>query len=170
MKNRKKIEEERRLAYVAITRAKRKLYITNTASRLLFGSTTRNLPSRFLKEIPEELCDMTSSVNSYSSFGYSSSFSSFGGEKRGEYYSPKTPINYTTKAKTFASSYTSKPGTPSSTNSNLYTVGMQVSHKTFGTGLILKATPTGPDTMLEIAFDKVGTKKIMANFAKLEIL
>ncbi len=164
------IEEERRLAYVAITRAKRKLYITNTASRLLFGSTTRNLPSRFLKEIPEELCDMTSSVNSYSSFGYSSSFSSFGSEKRGEYYSPKTPINYTTKAKTFASSYTSKPSTPGSTNSALYTVGMQVSHKTFGTGLILKATPTGPDTMLEIAFDKVGTKKIMANFAKLEIL
>ena len=68
------------------------------------------------------------------------------------------------------SSYTSKPTTPSSTNSALYTVGMQVSHKTFGTGLILKATPTGPDTMLEIAFDKVGTKKIMANFAKLEIL
>ena len=158
------IEEERRLAYVAITRAKRKLYITNTASRLLFGSTTRNLPSRFLKEIPEELCDCTSSVDSYSSFGYG-----FSNEK--PYYSPKTTVNYTAKAKNFASGFgsgfVSKPAT---TPSVMYTAGQQVSHKTFGVGLILKVTPMGADSMLEIAFDKVGTKKIMANFAKLEIL
>lgn len=158
------IEEERRLAYVAITRAKRKLYITNTASRLLFGSTTRNLPSRFLKEIPEELCDCTSSVDSYSSFGYG-----FSNEK--PYYSPKTTVNYTAKAKNFASGFgsgfVSKPAT---TPSVMYIAGQQVSHKTFGVGLILKVTPMGADSMLEIAFDKVGTKKIMANFAKLEIL
>ncbi|MBO5321983.1 MAG: UvrD-helicase domain-containing protein [Clostridia bacterium] len=158
------IEEERRLAYVAITRAKRKLYITNTASRLLFGSTTRNLPSRFLKEIPEELCDCTSSVDSYSSFGYG-----FNAEK--PYYSPKTTVNYTAKAKNFASGFgsgfTSKPAASPSV---MYTAGQQVSHKTFGVGLILKVTPMGADSMLEIAFDKVGTKKIMANYAKLEIL
>jgi DNA helicase-2/ATP-dependent DNA helicase PcrA len=158
------IEEERRLAYVAITRAKRKLYITNTASRLLFGSTTRNLPSRFLKEIPEELCDCTSSVDSYSSFGYG-----FSNEK--PYYSPKTTVNYTAKAKNFASGFGSGfASKPAATPSVMYTAGQQVSHKTFGVGLILKVTPMGADSMLEIAFDKVGTKKIMANFAKLEIL
>ena len=158
------IEEERRLAYVAITRAKRKLYITNTASRLLFGSTTRNLPSRFLKEIPEELCDCTSSVDSYSSFGYG-----FSNEK--PYYSPKTTVNYTAKAKNFASGFGSGFTSKSTASpSVMYTAGQQVSHKTFGVGLILKVTPMGADSMLEIAFDKVGTKKIMANFAKLEKL
>ncbi len=159
------IEEERRLAYVAITRAKRNLFITNTSSRLLFGSTTRNLPSRFLKEIPQEYCDCSSSAEGYSSFG------SGYGNYNGNGYSYNKKISYspqsTVKAKPFASSYTTAKATSSGVN---YVVGQQVSHKTFGVGMILKVIPMGPDTMLEIAFDNVGTKKIMANYAKLTVL
>ena len=150
------IEEERRLAYVAITRAKRNLTITNTASRLLFGSTTRNLPSRFLKEIPTDYCNCSSAQSSYYSYntGYSYNKASFSVPERA-------------KAKPIASSYVaSKPTAPSVS----YSVGQQVSHKTFGEGMILSVIPMGADTMLEIAFNNVGTKKIMANYAKLTIL
>ena len=156
------IEEERRLAYVAITRAKRNLCITNAASRLLFGSTTRNMPSRFLKEIPNEYCDCSSSVESRTPFG-----SGYGYGKAQSY---SVPVYSTGKAKAkpgFASSFsTQKASAPSV----MYTVGQQVSHKTFGNGMILNVIPMGADTMLEIAFDKVGTKKIMANYAKLTII
>ena len=150
------IEEERRLAYVAITRAKRNLTITNTASRLLFGSTTRNLPSRFLKEIPVEYCNCSSAQASH--FSYNTGYS---------YNKPSYSVPERAKAKPIASSYvTSKPATPSVS----YSVGQQVSHKTFGEGMILNVIPMGSDTMLEIAFNNVGTKKIMANYAKLTIL
>ncbi len=156
------IEEERRLAYVAITRAKRNLCITNTASRLLFGATTRNLPSRFLKEIPTEYCDISSSVERFTSYNTGYSY----GSKPMSYNINSTP-NYTAKAKPFASSYTvTKISAPSVS----YVVGQQVSHKTFGKGMILNVIPMGADTMLEIAFDDVGTKKIMANYAKLTFI
>ncbi len=143
------IEEERRLAYVAITRAKKKLTITNTQSRMLFGSTTRNMPSRFLREIPEELCD---------SFGVASKF---------------------TEVKTFGNSFTASSTAKTSSFATAkkvnvaggnYQIGQRVFHKTFGEGMILSLTPMGNDTLLEIAFDTVGTKKIMAGFAKLTIL
>ncbi len=154
------IEEERRLAYVAITRAKRNLCITNASTRLLFGSTTRNLPSRFLKEIPTEFCNVSSSVQSFNSYdtGYS-----FGTSKS---YVTKPAHSTVTKAKSFASSFTaSKTTAPKSS----YSVGQRVAHKIFGEGMILNVIPMGADTMLEIAFDNVGTKKIMANYAKLTI-
>ena len=168
------IEEERRLAYVAITRAKQKLTITNASTRMLFGTTSRNMPSRFLKEIPEDFCDCSSSVETYSRNGYgggtsySSSYRSSAWESVG--YSSKNNGGFITgaKAKPFASSFTQTTA-KSETNDN-YSVGQQVSHKTFGTGLILGVTPVGGDTMLEIAFENVGTKKIMAKYTKLTIL
>lgn len=141
------IEEERRLAYVAITRAKKNLTITNTQSRILFGCTTRNLPSRFLKEIPPELCENT---------GVTVKFSEV-----------KIPTNSFTATQ---SSRKSSFASTSKTNNVNYSVGARVEHKTFGKGMIIKATPIGNDTLLEIAFDNVGTKKIMAGFAKLTIL
>ena len=155
------IEEERRLAYVAITRAKKNLCITNTVSRLLFGSTTRNLPSRFLKEIPNEYCNCIPSAESYGGYGYS-----YGGfrSKVADYSVPKSTVS---KTKSFVSSFTAGKTAASAVN---YSVGQQVSHKTFGEGLILNVIPMGSDTMLEIAFNNVGTKKIMANYAKLTIL
>ena len=142
------IEEERRLAYVAITRARKKLTATNTFMRMLFGSTNRNMPSRFLNEIPEEFCE----TKGYVKKEIPNSFS---------FDKPKSEYS-------FNSSFlkTNKPQTvPKS--SVTYSVGQEVQHKTFGKGMIISVTPVGGDTMLEIVFDNVGTKKLMANYAKL---
>jgi len=147
------IEEERRLCYVAITRAKKRLTVTNTFSRMMFGSTTRNAPSRFLKEIPEDYCETPYNSYKVRTYNFKDSYenSSFSAQK-----------SYSNSFAT-ASSFV-KPKTDSSSS---YKVGMTVHHKTFGSGVILSVTPTGADTLLEIAFENVGTKKIMANYAKL---
>jgi len=164
------IEEERRLAYVAITRAKRKLTITNAVTRMMFGTTGRNMPSRFLKEIPQEYCDISSDYNNaYSYSGYGKSTLAYGGSFDTGYKSANS-YNSNLKAKSFANSFTTASKPAASASAISYTVGQQVSHKTFGAGMIISVTPMGADTMLEIAFEKVGTKKIMANYAKLTIL
>lgn len=148
------IEEERRLAYVAITRAKKKLFVTNAYMRMIFGMTSRNMPSRFLKEIPDDFCDYVGFVKHVIS----------------------SPTVTKTKANIYNNSFSAKPVSsnsfssapkPEKTDSATYTVGMTVNHKTFGKGMVLSVTPAGNDTLLEIAFENVGTKKIMANFAKL---
>ncbi len=150
------IEEERRLAYVAITRARKKLTVTNAFMRVIFGSTSRNFPSRFLEEIPEELSEISGRTARLSP-AFSSSFTPV----FDSYSAPK-------KAKDFTkNSYTDqKP----KTDTSVYKVGMQVSHKAFGIGTILSVTPTGNDALLEIAFENVGTKKVMAGYAKLTVL
>lgn len=137
------IEEERRLAYVAITRARKRLTLTNAYTRMIFGTTNRNMPSRFLKEIPEELCD-------------------FGGISRAV-SSVKTDYGNVTKP--IRSAHTSQ--IKSDCN---FTEGQRVHHKTFGDGLVITVTPMGGDSMLEIAFDNVGTKKLMAGYAKLTVI
>ena len=143
------IEEERRLAYVAITRAKKRLHITNAYTRMLYGQTNRNLPSRFLKEVPEELCQFSGirpkeeDGKSFSSPAFTSSFARH------------ISIADTKKA---------------DNKKALYKEGMTVEHNTFGIGKILKTVPMGSDTLLEIKFDNVGLKKIMAGFAKLKII
>lgn len=157
------IEEERRLMYVAITRAKRQLTISNAVTRMVFGSTNRNLPSRFLKEIPDEFCDMSAKVPSVS-FGYS-----YG---QGGSYTPRASTRPNTsyvKPQTSFGSYSAVKKT-ASTSGDSYAAGQRVEHKTFGTGLILSVSPMGNDTLLEIAFDTVGTKKLMAAYAKLKKL
>ena len=187
------IEEERRLAYVAITRARKNLYISNAYTRMLYGTTSRNMPSRFLEEIPKELCNIKAVRSGMSAFGmgsaefrYSSGSqgggawggSSYGnsssrynsyGESRSEfddYFSPR-PQKNETKSTIFQKSQTaSKP----KVSGNSYNVGQRVRHKVFGEGMILSAKPMGNDTLLEIAFDEKGTKKLMANFARLEKL
>lgn len=159
------IEEERRLAYVGITRAKEKLYISCAYQRMLFGRTERMRESRFIGEIIPSLIERKQSYDSYGfdSFGTSRSCnrSSYGG------YSGSTVNRYKAPAKPAA---TSVPRSPSlgSASKETYTVGECVQHKTFGKGIILSVLPMGNDCMLEIAFDTVGTKKIMSNYAKLE--
>ena len=153
------IEEERRLAYVAITRAKRNLTITRASTRMLYGSTGRNLPSRFLREIPEKYCEFSEAEPPYSSF---SSYSS----KRND-FSFSNSFSSSTKPQTkHIESFVQKG---SEQNTVSYSPGQTVEHKTFGRGLIISAKPMGNDTLLEIAFDGAGTKKLMANFAKLKI-
>ncbi len=182
------IEEERRLAYVAITRAKKKLHISNAYTRMLYGQTGRNMPSRFLEEIPTELCNIKAVRSGMSAFGmgsadfrYSSGngsqFGSFGSGGYGygsykdepsgfdEFFPPKKPQQ---PAKTLWEKSKAKP--QASTSKGSYSVGQRVKHKAFGEGMILSSKPMGNDTLLEIAFDTKGTKKLMANFARLEKL
>ena len=139
------LNEERRLAYVGITRAKEKLYLIKTRERMLFGSTTHNRESRFVAEIPSALLDKTGNENVFANHKFE--------------YQPQQKFDPFMKK---------KPATQPTANH--YQVGNTVYHKTFGTGMVLTATPMGNDTMLEIAFDKVGTKTLMANFARMEII
>ncbi len=148
------IEEERRLAYVAITRAKRNLTVTNTTTRMLYGSTNRNQASRFLKEIPEELCNISTEQPSYSFGGSMGGYSVAINRGRSPSYNPIHRTAHTPKA-------------ASSVN---YTVGMDVEHRTFGEGIIISVQRVADDFMLEINFKNAGTKKVMANYAKLKII
>jgi DNA helicase-2/ATP-dependent DNA helicase PcrA len=141
------LEEERRLAYVAITRARKRLYITRAASRMLYGRTQNNPPSRFLREI-DKTCI----------------------EKEGETQCKVTDQN-TDYEKTAAYSLQSqladrKEKKCSETVS--YVQGERVNHPKFGAGMVISAKETGGDWLLEILFDSVGTKKIMAKYAKIE--
>ena len=141
------MEEERRLAYVAITRAKKTLTVTNAYMRLLFGSTNRNMPSRFLKEIPEKLCSFEGYRRATAKSEYSSGRTSY------------LDIN----------AYSKAPAAPKA-DAVKYAAGQKVSHKVFGEGLILSVKPMGGDMLLEVAFNTVGTKKLMAAYAKLTVL
>lgn len=168
------LEEERRLAYVGITRARERLYLLSARQRMLFGQTNRNMPSRFLKEIPADVVDdRTVKQPSRISFG-GTSYSSQSGQKFG---SPKKPYKYSTatpvgtaRQSSSASHQFGDVGGKSAATGVSYSVGDTVRHKSFGTGVILSAQPMGNDNLLEVAFDKAGTKKLMANFAKLEKL
>ena len=150
------LNEERRLAYVGITRAKEKLYLTKASSRMLFGSTTHNKVSRFVDEIPAEYVEHTGSTFNPQQ---TSSFSTSGNK-----VSVGTP--------TSMGGY--KPASvgfnKAQSGGNSYAVGDTVLHKIFGKGMIVKADKMGNDTLLEIAFETKGTKKLMANFCKMEKL
>lgn len=133
------IEEERRLAYVGITRAKEILYLLNTKARMLYGSTKYNVPSRFLSELPEECCKsllkpVKRNINRF------------------EHSAPQKPIS-----RGFSMRETAQKNTVT------FSVGDAVSHRVFGNGMVISLKPMGNDVLMEIAFDKVGTKKIMAN-------
>lgn len=143
------IEEERRLAYVGITRAKKRLYITHTNTRMLFGSTNRNRVSRFLTEIPELLCEKDA-PQTFTGYGSVS-------------VSHKSPFDRHTVSR---ANTANAPRTDTVTLS----AGDRVSHKAFGNGTVLSAVPIGNDCLVEIHFDSFGTKKLMKNFAKLEKL
>ena len=152
--NQEELEEERRLAYVAITRAKEVLYIINTESRMLFGSTSRNKPSRFTYEIPEELIEKTEHKRVIQK--------TFNDIK----LNYKLPVKNTLSSSAHSFNHIKKPTYESSS----FSTGDLVLHKVFDQGTILSAKPMGNDILLEISFDKVGIKKLMANYAKLKKL
>lgn len=155
------MQEERRLAYVGITRAKKKLYITRAVSRMQFGKTSMNPPSKFISEIPAELIDdLTAPENSYSA----SFFSSYRP-------TPSYTVGNTSSSKrqyNSGSSVAKKAENNSSSPSVSLKKGDTVMHKKFGKGLVLSIQPLGNDMLLEVAFDTVGTKKLMQNMARLE--
>lgn len=154
MMNPDELNEERRLAYVGITRAKEKLYITKAKSRMLMGHTSYNKVSRFVNEIPPELLSYTGEKKTFAStngFSASSSHISIGA---GSKFTPNKSFNTFTK--------------PAVKSGTVYKKGDCVFHKVFGKGMIMKTEKMGNDTMLEVAFDKAGTKTLMANFSKME--
>lgn len=134
------IEEERRLAYVGITRAKENLYLLNTHSRMIFGSTKFNRPSRFLDELPPQCCESLVKIKKLVS---------------------KTSVNSSQPSKPVSRGFGIGNRTPKSTEN--FMIGEEVVHRVFGRGMIVSLKPMGNDVLMEIAFDKVGTKKIMAN-------
>ncbi len=146
------IEEERRLCYVALTRAKKHLYLTHAEARTLMGATTRNRVSRFMLDIPETL------------------YTAEGAEKMPQFtdaprfQKPRTPLSFgTTIAKNPAS-------VSSGGSACTLSPGDRVRHKKFGEGTVLSAVPVGNDTKLEIQFLTAGTKTLLATYAKLEKL
>lgn len=159
MYNPEEVEEERRLAYVGITRAKEKLYLTSSATRMLFGSTVRNRPSRFIGEIPQDLVDVTDETVRV----FQNADSAMVDKKAQR----KMDIS---SSRSIGIAQGRKRASTSASSAMTFSKGDTVSHSVFGTGVILSAKPMGNDTLLEIAFDKVGTKKIMANFAKIKLV
>ena len=156
------VEEERRLCYVGITRAKQKLYLSHANTRLLFGSTSRNLPSRFLVEIPEHLLEKNGRRSVFSQANLFDNDNHISGG-----YSRYEGTGFLQRERSRASAAASpKPKAPAQT----YQTGDTVVSKVFGKGVILSVKPMGNDNLLEVAFETVGTKKLMANFAKLEKL
>ena len=144
------MEEERRLCYVAITRAKKTLTISYARQRMLYGRTNASLPSRFLREIPEE--------NVVKKGGYhpkpeQTSYSSYENSHR------RPAQNTVLKARSELSS------TPAKTICLELNKGDMVEHTAFGKGMVLSVMKMGGDALLEIAFDQIGTKKLMAKTA-----
>ena len=145
------IEEERRLAYVGVTRAKERLYLTTAGQRMIFGRTAYNRPSRFVGEIPPELLDeQDDTVRGRMSLGAQA-----GG------YGAKTPGGS-------GAARRPAPQSPAADEPFTLKTGDRIRHRVFGEGLVTGIKPMGGDHMVEVAFDKVGTKRIMATYAKLE--
>ncbi len=149
------LEEERRLAYVAVTRAKERLYLTHTRERLLFGKSQYNKISRFVSEIPEELFDVIPQKDPSPRRSPEIIINSS---------KPKPKISGEMLKKPFAST---AAGTTTGKREQ-FASGDVVDHPVFGTGMVLSVKPVGPDIMYEIAFDNAGTKKMMGTYAKIK--
>ena len=185
------VEEERRLAYVGITRAKEKLYITNARRRMLHGSTVYNPPSRFVTEIPTELTVAAEQNGGFGSSpfggyagspfgGYRGGYGGYSGSRAGNF-----PVSRGRAAQSTEPQRVKIPPKPKSdvgfAGATLFgdakkkndapiealSVGDAVAHKKFGDGVIISAEPMGNDVLLEVAFDTCGTKKLMLNSARL---
>ncbi|MDE6004685.1 MAG: hypothetical protein K2G88_04800, partial [Oscillospiraceae bacterium] len=136
------LEEERRLAYVTITRAKKYLYLLHAKKRLIFGSCRNNAISRFLDEIPKKYINSENYLLSES-----------------------TETEFTEKK----SMYFVKQANLSAGNVNqVFEVGERIRDAVFGDGSVLSAKPIARDCLLEIAFDEVGTKKLMARYRNIK--
>ena len=184
----KELEEERRLCYVGITRAKENLFLTCSKQRTIFGSTSYNPVSRFLNEIPQELLEgydqafgeTSNKEEMFKDSNYSWTYGSKVNQNIKTYkINEKQPAmaENTNKinngfifrtAESFLNNLTKK-----STNSvdlSQYKSGIRVFHKKFGEGTINKVEPEGEDLKVDITFDKVGHKRLMAKFANLEVI
>ena len=186
----KELEEERRLCYVGITRAKEHLFLTCSKQRTIFGSTSCNQVSRFLREIPSDLLDgydetLGEKKEISNTFGDSKYSWTYGSKDNGNIKTYKIDKN---EPKVVAASSNSNNNgfmfrtaesflnnlTKKSSGSNVdlsqYKAGVRIYHKKFGEGVISNVEPEGDDLKVDIQFDKVGHKRLMAKFANLEII
>ena len=153
------MEEERRLCYVAITRARQKLYITNAKQRMVFGRTQNNMLSRFISSVPEELLErLPKERNNAFGAGTSASAGRPAGEQRNNMF--RSPY----ARKKPAPVHLSDMSVPKPTKLSL-SAGDSVEHSAFGAGTVLSVRVMGPDSILEIAFEKEGIKKLMLSSA-----
>ena len=160
------MEEERRLCYVAMTRAREQLTMTTARQRMLYGKTTNNMPSRFLKEIPENNSEWVSRADNqfrrseWEDTGFGSPFAS------GGFYQRPSAEPKSTKPSVSSSGFTAekKPDAGLSLQK-----GDTIRHKTFGEGMVLSVRPMGGDALIEVAFNDVGTKKLMFKTAGVHI-
>jgi len=184
------LEEERRLFYVGITRAKQYLYLTCAKHRTIFGSTSYNQVSRFVKEIPEELLEGYAEVverksvdkEEFKDYGYRWSYGkgqtvkTFKMSEEDKSAVAKTIGEQGTKSEyqyRTAESFLNSIKQNNQTNDvdlSKYQVGQRVYHKKFGKGTITKLEQEGNDVKVDLEFDKAGHKRLMAKFAGLEII
>ena len=150
------LEEERRLAYVGITRAEEKLYLTNALSRALYGRVQSNRPSRFLDEVDEDVLDIVES-NSLKPFS-SGMYKGFG-NRSNDPFDKKTK-----KRKNYAPHATGNSGAEKLD----WQVGEKVKHKVWDVGTVVKISGEGDDLQLDIAFPGIGIKPLLASFAPIE--
>ncbi len=183
----KELEEERRLCYVGITRAKENLFLTCSKQRTIFGSTSYNPTSRFLNEIPEELLEGYEEAfggNHKEEIFEDSNYSwAYGRRQKGNITTykieEKQPVIAASKSSNnsnfmfrTAESFLNNLNKKSSHEVDLsqYKPGVRIFHKKFGEGTINIVEPEGDDLKVDINFDKVGHKRLMAKFAKLEVI
>ena len=175
----KELEEERRLFYVGITRAKQFLHLTCAKHRTIFGSTSYNAVSRFIKEIPDNLLDGVVNNDQEEKFNDMSYNWEYGKTSAGKVTTykfdeakdeikQKSTYQFRT-AESFLSSLSQKQAN-SGVDITKYKEGMKIYHKKFGEGVIQKIEAEGDDYKLDIQFDKSGHKRLMAKFANLEIV
>ena len=174
----KELEEERRLCYVGITRAKEHLFMTCAKQRTVYGSTSCNAVSRFLKEVPEDMVEGYNEVvegKSQNNFADVNSTWSYGGRNAVKSYSvaastvkkPAAEFAFRT-AESFLNNLNKSAKT--SVDLSVYEAGKRVYHKKFGEGTINYVEQEGDDLKVDIDFNKVGHKRLMAKFAKLEVI
>ncbi len=166
----RELEEERRLCYVGITRAKEYLFLTCAKQRTIFGSTTCNKISRFIGEIPSELLEGANELEKPSKVREDTEWTYGNKISKGPVYSvgekPKTAFAFRTAESFLNNMVAAKPVT---VDLGQYKSGQTIYHKKFGEGVITDIAPEGDDLKLDISFEKVGHKRLMAKYANLEI-
>ncbi|HVZ95282.1 MAG TPA: UvrD-helicase domain-containing protein [Chitinophagaceae bacterium] len=169
---REELEEERRLFYVAATRAKQKLWLTYANTRYRFGNLVHNDPSRFLDELPEERLDRVRAGGGNMRSGMDSYWNPFrttGGSAERLEKKNERPVYLSTTTIAKVKEHTPTPGFAPSDTSNLQT-GQKVEHQKFGFGEVIKMEGAAHNPVATVRFEHNGEKKIMLNYAKLRIV
>ena len=166
------IEEERRLCYVGITRAKENLYLTCAKSRTIFGSTSYAMPSRFLSEISSELLDGEIKKKKQVEESYFDSYERYESNIDNAIYTFGKSVQTPQNAFAFrtAESFLQKINADETVDLGKFEIGQTIQHKKFGVGIIKNIEPEDDDLKIEISFEKSGTKRLMAKFADLTII